>query len=111
MKCDRTLRRAGRGAGGGRAKACFFSGRGQDEVMKRLLGAVCGFGGLAAAEAHESWAPHTHVLEQRHSDLFILAVSGLILLVAGLAWARWACHVEQRRRTSVAKARRSADSK
>ena len=39
---------------------------------------------LPAAQAHESWAPHTHTFDNQHSDLFILCVVSLAVLSAGL---------------------------
>jgi len=39
---------------------------------------------LPAAQAHESWAPHTHALDSHHSDFFILCVVSLAVLSAGL---------------------------
>ncbi len=43
---------------------------------------------LPAAQAHESWAPHTHTFDNQHSDLFILCVVSLGLLSAGLVLFR-----------------------
>ncbi len=56
--------------------------------MKRFF---CLAGLLAlppAAQAHESWAPHTHTLGSRHSDLLVLCVAGLAVFSAGLLLLR-----------------------
>ena len=39
---------------------------------------------LPVAQAHESWAPHTHTLGSHHSDFFALCVVSLAVLSAGL---------------------------
>jgi hypothetical protein len=38
---------------------------------------------LCAAQAHESWAPHTHALDQQHSDGFVVSV-GIVAAAVGL---------------------------
>ena len=43
------------------------------------------FACLCAAQAHESWAPHTHTLDHQDSDLFVLCAAGLVAMIAGLA--------------------------
>jgi len=43
---------------------------------------------LCAAQAHESWAPHTHSFGNEASDLFVLCVAGLVTMIAGLALFR-----------------------
>ena len=43
---------------------------------------------LCAAQAHESWAPHTHSFGNESSDLFVLCAAGLVTLIAGLALFR-----------------------
>ena len=44
--------------------------------------------GLCAAQAHESWAPHTHSLGNEVSDLFVLCAAGLVTGIAGLVLFR-----------------------
>jgi len=39
---------------------------------------------LCAAQAHESWAPHTHTLDQQQSDVVVLALG--VLAAAGAGW-------------------------
>jgi len=46
------------------------------------------FAWLCAAQAHESWAPHVHTLDQQHSDLFVLCAAGFVAVIAGLALFR-----------------------
>jgi len=54
--------------------------------MKKFLSGV----GLLAfnflADAHDSWAPHTHTIDRGHSDFFYLSVGGIFaLFLAALA--------------------------
>ena len=60
---------------------------------------------LTAAQAHESWAPHTHTFDNRHSDLFVLCVIGLAVLSAGLVLFR-ASGKRRRLKSSRASSRR-----
>ena len=46
------------------------------------------FACLCAAQAHESWAPHTHAFDHQHSDLFVLCAAGFVVMSAGLALFR-----------------------
>ena len=46
------------------------------------------FACLCAAQAHESWAPHTHTLDQQHSDAFVMCAAGFVAMTAGLALFR-----------------------
>ena len=41
-----------------------------------------------AAQAHESWAPHTHALDQQHSDVFVLSAGVLAASGVGLLLIR-----------------------
>jgi len=43
---------------------------------------------LCAAQAHESWAPHTHVLDHQRSDLFVLSAGVLAASGVGLLLIR-----------------------
>ncbi len=43
---------------------------------------------LCAAQAHESWAPHTHTLGQQHSDIFVLSLGVLAALGVGFLLVR-----------------------
>ena len=52
--------------------------------MKTFFSLAAWLALLPAAQAHESWAPHTHTFDNQHSDLFILCVVSLALLSAGL---------------------------
>jgi hypothetical protein len=49
------------------------------------------FACLSAAQAHESWAPHTHSFGTEDSDLFVLCAAGLATLIAGVALFRMLC--------------------
>jgi len=42
------------------------------------------FACLSAAQAHESWAPHSHMLDQQHSDVFVLSLGVLAASGVGL---------------------------
>jgi len=46
------------------------------------------FACLCAAQAHESWAPHTHSFGNEVSDLFVLCAAGFVTMIAGLALFR-----------------------
>jgi len=52
--------------------------------MKKLFGRGLWLALLPAAQAHESWPPHTHVIDRQYSDLFVLCAVGLVALMAGL---------------------------
>jgi len=56
--------------------------------MKSYLRFAGVFGCLSAAQAHESWAPHTHSFGNEASDLVVLCAAGLGTLIAGLALFR-----------------------
>ncbi|PYJ94804.1 MAG: hypothetical protein DME23_24770 [Verrucomicrobia bacterium] len=56
--------------------------------MKKLFSLAGWLALLPAAQAHESWAPHTHTFDNQHSDLFILCVVSLGVLSAGLVLFR-----------------------
>ena len=56
--------------------------------MKKFLRFAGALALLPAARAHESWAPHTHTLDNQHSDLFILCGVGLATLIMGLVLFR-----------------------
>ncbi len=56
--------------------------------MKRFFGLAGLLALLPAAQAHESWAPHTHTLASQHSDLLVLCVAGLAVLGVGLRLLR-----------------------
>ncbi len=56
--------------------------------MKRFFCLAGWLALLAAAQAHESWAPHTHTFDNQHSDLFLLCAAGLVMLTAGLLLLR-----------------------
>ena len=51
--------------------------------MKRHFRFAGVFAFLSAAQAHESWAPHTHSVGNETSDLFILCAAGFLTLMAG----------------------------
>ena len=53
------------------------------------------FAFLSAAQAHESWAPHTHSLGNEVSDLFVLCAAGLVTLIA--SWVLFRTSAKQRR--------------
>ena len=46
------------------------------------------FACLCVAQAHESWAPHTHSFGNQDSDVFVLCAAGLVAMIAGLALFR-----------------------
>ena len=56
--------------------------------MKKLFGRVIWLALLPAAQAHESWAPHTHAIDSHYSDLSLLCAAGLVILMAGLLYCR-----------------------
>lgn len=56
--------------------------------MKRFFRFAGVFASLGVAQAHESWAPHTHSLGNEVSDLFVLCTGGLVAMAAGLALFR-----------------------
>jgi hypothetical protein len=61
--------------------------------MKRYVRFAGVFACLCAAQAHESWAPHTHSFTNELSDHFVLCTAGLVTMVAGLALLRvWGKH-------------------
>jgi hypothetical protein len=54
--------------------------------MKKILCGIALTGILSTVCAHDSWAPHTHAIENYRSDLFYLAIAGVAaFLLAGLA--------------------------
>jgi len=57
--------------------------------MKKLFCLAGVFVSLSVARAHESWAPHTHTIDNQRSDLFILCLTGLGASGAGLLLVRW----------------------
>jgi len=40
------------------------------------------FACLSAAQAHEAWAPHSHLLDDQRSDVFLLSLG--VLAASGL---------------------------
>ena len=56
--------------------------------MKSLFRLAGMFAILGAAQAHESWAPHTHSFDNNVSDLAVLCVAGLVTMIGGLALFR-----------------------
>jgi len=57
--------------------------------MRKLFGRSVWLALLPAAQAHESWAPHTHVIDRQYSDLSVLCAVGLVALTASLLLFRW----------------------
>ncbi|PYL01628.1 MAG: hypothetical protein DME19_01015 [Verrucomicrobia bacterium] len=74
--------------------------------MKTFFSLAAWLALLPAAQAHESWAPHTHTFDNQHSDLFILCVVSLGVLSAGLVLFRL-CGKRRRLKSSRSVSRRS----
>lgn len=49
--------------------------------MKKILCGIALTGIVSTVCAHESWAPHTHSVENSHSDLFYLSLAGVFLFL------------------------------
>ena len=56
--------------------------------MKKLFCLAGWLALLPAAQAHQSWAPHTHTFDNEHSDLLVLCMAGLVMLITGLLLLR-----------------------
>ena len=56
--------------------------------MKSYFRFVGSFACLSAAQAHESWAPHSHTLDHQDSDVFVLSLGVLAASGVGLLLVR-----------------------
>jgi len=76
--------------------------------MKKILCGVSLAGIASTVCAHDSWAPHTHTIENGHSDLFYLSIAGIVaFLLAGFALR--ARTLSKRRESKISRTRKRSD--